>query len=71
MDENHPLLSSSTAWTEPTPPTPVATTRTVEDVDALVDSREAVRALAAALGNVDGASSGTTLFVILGTQQAG
>ena len=42
-----------------------------EDVDALVDSREAVRALAAALGNVDGAGSGTTLFVVLGTQQAG
>ncbi|CAK9028484.1 ESX-1 secretion system protein EccA1 (ESX conserved component A1) (Type VII secretion system protein EccA1) (T7SS protein EccA1) [Durusdinium trenchii] len=41
----------------------------IKDVDALVDSREAVRALAAALGNVDGASSGTTLFVILGTQQ--
>ena len=41
-----------------------------EDVDALVDSREAVRALAAALGNVDGAGSGTTLFVVLGTQQA-
>jgi hypothetical protein len=41
-----------------------------EDVDALVDSREAVRALAAALSNVDGAGSGTTLFVVLGTQQA-
>lgn len=39
-------------------------------MDALVDSREAVRALAAALGNVDGAGSGTTLFVVLGTQQA-
>ena len=39
-------------------------------MDALVDSREAVRALAAALGNVDGTSSGTTLFVVLGTQQA-
>ena len=43
---------------------------TCQDVDALVDSREAVRALAAALGNVDGAGSGTTLFVVLGTQQA-
>lgn len=41
----------------------------IKDVDALVDSREAVRALAAALGNVDGAGSGTTLFVVLGTQQ--
>ena len=41
----------------------------IKDVDALVDSRDVVRALAAALGNIDGASSGTTLFVILGTQQ--
>ena len=42
-----------------------------QDIDALVDSREAVRSLAAALGNVDGSTSGTTLFVVMGTQQAG
>ncbi|CAE7223281.1 spoVK [Symbiodinium microadriaticum] len=41
----------------------------IKDVDALVDSREVVRALAAALGNIDGGSSGTTLLIIIGTQQ--
>ncbi|CAJ1421534.1 unnamed protein product [Effrenium voratum] len=40
----------------------------IKDVEALVDSREAVRALAQALGNVDGAASASTLVVILGTQ---
>ncbi|CAE7902736.1 spoVK [Symbiodinium microadriaticum] len=41
----------------------------IKDVDALVDSREVVRALAAALGNIDGGSSSTTLLIIIGTQQ--
>eukprot|EP00931_Biecheleriopsis_adriatica_P119606 TRINITY_DN9482_c0_g1_i1.p1 TRINITY_DN9482_c0_g1~~TRINITY_DN9482_c0_g1_i1.p1 ORF type:complete len:1700 (-),score=447.62 TRINITY_DN9482_c0_g1_i1:54-5153(-) len=41
----------------------------IKGIDALVDNREVVRALAATLGNVDGAASGTTLIIILGTPQ--